>query len=98
MLFEDFKKLNSGDKIKHLMGVLATGFDCDSVVYDLNGMLAYYVGYEAFVWNAAMLLVERGQLGVIQMKFGNQIRWIMTHPSQGEILSNDKFHCPLAKV
>lgn len=94
---EDFKKLSPDAKLKQLQGELVGAFPANSITYDLNEILAEYPNYEVFVWNAAMNLVEKGVLDVIQVKFGQQVRWLMTITGRNAILANTKFYCPLAK-
>ena len=97
MTLEEFGRLTSEAKIKQLCQELEGCFLANSVVYDLNEMLAAYPKYEMFVWTAAMLLVEQKKLGLIQAQIGRQVRWLMTHPDYQRVYDNKKFICPLAK-
>jgi len=98
MNLEEFSKLSSQEKMLRLKEELYDAFPANSMSYDLNEIIAKYPGYEVLVWNAAMLLVEEVKLGLIQVKAGCQVRWLMMRYPNFYPISNDEFKSPLKKM
>lgn len=93
----ELDKLSPQEKIVFFKEEAMGAFPANSICYDLNELFNKFKGYEVFVWNAVMILVEQGYLNVIQTKLygkDKNVRYIVTYPSVRGILSNDEFYPP----